>query len=158
MGPVNIRVDGQSVLYLPAGVPVATKEVGLVAGLEPAEDALLLDHPRIRRVLTRVPRSAPWHFNLLQWNDGTDLDAFDKRVAAGEATDADFDAAILLEPMWVHCMGCGAGLRALVVDPARVMLGRRLAQRLRGQRHATPCPACRLGLPSTVVELMPRVR
>jgi hypothetical protein len=72
------------------------------------EDEYFRTLPNVRRIL-RPWGSTTWmHFYaLLYWSDGTDLEALDAKVLAGEATDEDFATAIAVEPGGgICCLDC----------------------------------------------------
>jgi hypothetical protein len=111
-----ITLDGNPVRYLTPedqlhGVSFAH------FGYDDVEDDDFRQRPNIRRILRRWS-SLGWDYGytLMYWSDGTDLEALDAKVLAGEATEDDFATALVVTPTTVWCRECKQRFRAFVSD------------------------------------------
>ncbi|MEU6549745.1 hypothetical protein ABZ915_05545 [Streptomyces sp. NPDC046915] len=137
--------------YFPAGEPVAAAEP--IAGFDEFEDRLLAGHPRMRRILVRGRPGWPLHRYYLHWSDGTDLVSLDRRVASGAATEADFEGAVVGEPLSITHPDCGAGLRVVALDVV-LPLFPDSTERSRIHSYQTVCPVCGNRLSGSVLEFI----
>ncbi|MEU5597308.1 hypothetical protein [Streptomyces sp. NPDC020298] len=124
-----------------------------IAGFDESEDRLLADHPRMRRILVRGRPGRPLHRYYLHWSDGADLASLDKRVASGAATEADFDGAVVGEPLSITHPDCGTGLRVVALDVV-LPLFPDSAERSRVHSYRTTCPVCGRRLAGSVLEFI----
>ena len=150
MGPFEIAIDNWSVLYLPAGATVPLLNGGM-SGMPPGDiDSVLNDRPHLRRAVVRLlHRPSPESYIVLHWSDGTDLAVLDRRVAAGEASSADFSGAVATEIRQVTCHSCKCAHTVLAVDTGRALFGRTQQARLVAHKFVPNCPAC--GSPWTIL-------
>lgn len=143
-----IRVGGRYVTYFASGEQLLPGESEAI-GFDFAEDAELMAHPRLRRVLTTLIRPEPKIYGVLHWSDGSDLAVLDEKVRDGVVEDGDFAGALFAEPRTIVCAACDAQVRVLAVDTGQPLLAGDRAERLRAHKLRRSCPACgaHLGLP-----------
>jgi hypothetical protein len=153
MPGIAIKVEGRELTYFPAGEGI-TVLASEVVGLDRIEDQGLLEHPRVRRVLTTLVRSSPKFYGVLHWSDGTDLVSLDRKVRDGTVTDEEFAGALLAEPRTIVCTSCGAQIRCLAVDTGQALFARSLVERLRNHQLEKTCPVCTSKLTAPIVELI----
>lgn len=148
-----MQIGGREVTYIAADEVLGPEDAEAV-GFDFSEDTGFRFHPRLRRVLTMMVRSAPKFYGVLHWSDGSGLNLLDEKVRSGQADDADFAGALLAEPRTIVCRACQAQVRVLAVDTGQALFASTLAGRLRGHALKAACPACGepLGLP--VVEFI----
>ncbi|MET7454694.1 hypothetical protein ABZT03_22940 [Streptomyces sp. NPDC005574] len=137
--------------YFPAGELVKAAEP--ITGFDEPEDRLLADHPRMRRILVRGRPGWPPHGYYLHWSDGSDLDALDRRVASGTATEADFAGAGGGEPLDVTHPACGTDLRVVALDVVLPLFPDG-TKRSRAHSYRTACPVCGNRLTGNVLEFI----
>lgn len=147
-------IEGRPVVYLASGEPLASSVREDAQGFDLVEDRGLQGHPRLRRVLTTLVRPTPRFYGALHWSDGTDLDELDRKVLSDEATDGDFEGALLAEPRTIVCLNCEAHFRALAVDTGQVLFAKTLPERLRAHELRSSCPACNAALTIPIVEFL----
>ncbi|MEU8185563.1 hypothetical protein AB0B85_32170 [Micromonospora sp. NPDC049044] len=138
---VTLDLGGVPFVFFPAGEPLMIP--GEVVNADPLEDRLLVDHPRLRRILVRGYPSMPALPYVLHWSDGTDLRAVDARVIAGTVDVKDFHGALVAEVRSVVCRNCAAIVRAVVAETAISVLQGDLAPRIAEHEFRRDCPVCR---------------
>ncbi len=146
----EIRVDGTRLEYLPAGASVEIDPVPFAFNL--SDDSLLRQHPRIRRILQRLP-SGRTVYLCLHWSDGTNLVVLDRRIALHEVSDECFKGAVVGSAAGVKCGRCGTQYRGLIADtgnPIFVDMG----ARLRRHQFVLVCDRCGNNLQPHVLEIL----
>lgn len=152
MDGVGLRLDGHEATYVQRGVFVESDEH--IENLDHLEDRVLAESGRVRRILLRLLPFLPLTYYLLHWSNGDDLDALDRRVLAGAATDEDFTDALVAETRTVVCSTCEASFRALVADTGNPVFSSDRARRLREHSFLRRCPVCDGELGGYVIELL----
>ena len=137
--------------YFPVGELVEAAEP--IARFDEPEDRLLANHTRMRRILVRGRPGWPLHCYYLHWSDGSDLEALDRRVAYGAATEADFAGAVVGEPVRITHPACGAELRVVDLNVVVSLFPDGL-ERSRAHSYRTACPVCRGRLHGSVLEFI----
>ncbi|MGC5290457.1 hypothetical protein [Micromonospora sp. DT231] len=137
---VTLDLGGTPFVFFPAGEPWGIP--GDVVHGDQLEDPLLIDHPRLRRILVRSYPSMPALAYVLHWSDGSDLHAVDSRVTAGTVDAKDFQGALVAEVRSVVCRNCAAILRVVVAETAISVLGGDLAPRIAEHEFRRNCPVC----------------
>jgi hypothetical protein len=139
VGRQEVTIGRWKPVYLAAGETVGGDDE--IWGFDATVDRKLENHPRMRRILLRGMPHWPLNRYLLHWSDGTDLEALDKRVTAGSASEEDFAGAVLgdLSP-FLH-RDCGTTLRTVKLDTTFPLFP---DDRTRAQAHRyqAECPAC----------------
>lgn len=130
-----VTIDGREVRYL-----VGSSDLAAVQSY-PAWNREVLahfrHHPRFRGVVYAFGHSTM--LLLLRWNDGTDLDAVDRRVASNSHTPQDFATCV---PTYVgrqRCRACDVASDVVLPDPG---VPPSSPERWRGHPTQTRCPHC----------------
>lgn len=156
--PITSRIDPIDVWYVFAREHVSPDVARTVMGFEAWRDALVFDHPRMRRVILRHPAhdgGPPRHnrFGAVHWNDGSDLDDLDARARDGQDITGDLDSGIWCEVHPVTDISCG---QPSVVAAVRVATSAVTSARLHRNRPSSHCPACGADGFPTHVEVLER--
>ncbi len=141
------RSDGvpqsNMVSYEAHGQLRTVKLQGYVESLAPME-GLLASSSDVRLVLIHssfYPNIADVHY--LYWNDGTDLDALDRRIEEGIFADTDFTNSIKTHYSRTWCSVCRYIWDTLVFDPADPYAGALgLLQDKMSRFNYLKCPNC----------------
>lgn len=136
-GVIDSRIDQQPVWYMLPSASLAEVATAWI-GFEDWSDALVRDHPRMRRVALRYPSGAV-HFGGVLWNDGRDLHDLDRRAEVGQDISADLESGIWTEPQIVRDIVCG---KRFVIAGAATGVGIVTPERRSAHGVSYTCPSC----------------
>ena len=151
MGGLTVTFRRREARYFPAGELIHTDES--ISNFDELEDRLLVDHPRMRRIVLRVSPTWPLACFYLHWSDGADLNALDDRVASGSAADGVFAGAVVGEALGMHHRACGAALRVVALDSVLPLFTNDV-ERSRAHVYQAACPACGEPWSASVLEFI----
>lgn len=120
---------------LEAEVPVEQRALGYEEHVDP----VLARLTTARRWVTTFVKSPL--YCVLHWSDGSDLRELDRKVAGGEAVDADFANALVTQAQPIKCRNCGVRTWVLAYM-AGVPVFPDGQRRLDEHRFIDRCPAC----------------
>lgn len=141
----ELTIAGERIHYLAAGSPAAP-------GLTPADDLLVRDHPRLRRILVRLTPTGPLGPMLLHWSDASDLTALDELIATGDDPSTYLENAVVGEFAHHLCPQCGRAFRVIDSSPA-ITLGVPL-DRIRAHTYQETCPTCQTPTRRALLEFL----
>lgn len=142
-----LEIDGELVEYFPPGVEIPLRRVAGLEGYEYRKDALVGDHPRLRRVVVRLHLATDVlrAFGVLRWTDAGDATLLDELVAAGlDTADPELLAIVLDGALFctVHGVTCRVCHSSSMV--ATTEAGMPVSSLPRARRHVAShrCPVC----------------
>jgi hypothetical protein len=139
---IGMLLEGRPIRYLmPEETPYGFFVLG--SGFNDIEDDDFRQRPNIRRILRPwSPTSWRYGYVLLYWSDGTDLEALDAKVLAGEATDDDFATAVAVKPQGITCLDCGHRFRGFVSESQEPATWYTTKERRALNSHMKVCHLC----------------
>lgn len=150
-GEINIPTDRDVVRYHVAGV--VPRGDG-VLGFREEDDLLVRDHPRLRRIFVRSAHHGPPMSMVLHWSDGTDLDALDRRLAAGGSGTEQIKSAVAGDIAYHYCAQCENRWRVVALStPVTYSIGISPDDVVRHVYHER-CPACGAPTRRPIVEFL----
>ena len=140
VAPVDTHLDLGRVWFWPAGRHIDIEIARTLVGFDASVDALLIEHPRLRRVVLRYGDDMNV-FGAVHWSDGRDLDDLDRRASAGDDISGDLEAGIFVQVTRVTDVACGVEsvVAAIGTGLPAVTMERR---RRRRTDIAYVCPRC----------------
>jgi hypothetical protein len=126
-------------VYYPAGAVLDRADV---PDADPEDDALVRDHPRLRRILVRLLPAGPLNLMVLHWGDGSDLDALDELLGAGGTGVEQFANAVAGQFAQHICAQCEMWFR-VVDSESSLTLGLGIPlENVRRHGFQNNCPNC----------------
>jgi len=119
---------------------------------------LKTDMSDMRIILSRLLQADRLYFYFLHWDDGSDLEILDTKVATNTFTDEDFIFSVKTQFKRTKCFNCNWEGYTLVMPPAEPYIGapglepKKLSLRYERKGFKT-CPNCGANLTQDVVKI-----